>query len=103
MTPEKLVAHPSDLWLKSIGAYVFKPVQTGLGASTLDRLCCINGRFVAIEYKRAGVFNMTPRQSLVTQQIIAAGGIAFMSNSFARTEDYIRQHVLNEYQPRSET
>lgn len=99
MTPEKLVAHPSDLWLKSLGAYVFKPVNMGYGTNTIDRLCCIRGLFVGIEYKREGVFSATPAQNLVIKQIHDAGGVAFMSNSFARTKDYIEQHVLNGYKP----
>lgn len=99
MTPEKEVAHPSDLWLRSIGAYIFKPVQMGMGATTLDRLCCIRGRFVAIEYKRAGIWQATPRQQLVMREISQAGGVSFLSNSLERTKDYIAQHVFNHYNP----
>ena len=99
MTPEKRVAIPCDEYLRSLGAYIFKPVQMGMGASTLDRLCCIRGRFVAIEYKREGVFDCTPRQMQVIKAISKAGGLAFTTNSLARTKDYLEQHLLGMYNP----
>lgn len=99
MTPEKRVAVPCDQYLLSLGAYIFKPVQMGLGATTLDRLCCIRGKFVAIEYKREGVYDCTPRQRQVIKAISAAGGIAFTSDSFERTRKYLQDHVLGLYNP----
>lgn len=99
MTPEKRVAAPSDAWLRSIGAYVFKPVQMGMGATTLDRLVCFKGQFIGIEYKAAGIVAATPRQQHVMREIAKAGGIAFLSNSLERTKDYIMQHALHQYNP----
>lgn len=99
MTPEKMVANICDEYLRSLNAYIFKPVQMGMGATTLDRLCCINGKFVAIEYKRAGVFDCTPRQRQVIKAISAAGGIAFVSDSLGRTQKYLQDHALGLYNP----
>lgn len=99
MTPEKLVANPCDAYLRELGAYIFKPVQMGMGASTLDRLVCLRGRFVAVEYKRAGVFECTPRQRQVIKDISKAGGIAFTTDSLARLKDYLGQHALELYNP----
>lgn len=74
-TPEGYVKDAVRKYLKSIGAYRFSPVQMGIGSPTLDDLCCIGGRFVAIEYKRPGKIP-TPRQNLTMGEIRRAGGIA---------------------------
>jgi hypothetical protein len=73
--PEGYVRDPVRKYLKAIGAYRFSPVQMGLGAATLDDLCCIGGRYVGIEYKAPGKAP-TPRQALTMDQIKRAGGIA---------------------------
>lgn len=57
--------------------YRFMPVQTGMGATTLDFLYCVEGLFVAIETK-AGTKKPTPRQEHVADQITAAGGLSFV-------------------------
>lgn len=74
-TPESYVRDPVRKWLKEIGAYRFSPVQMGLGATTLDDLCCIKGRFVGIEYKAPGK-QPTPRQNLTMAEIMRNGGVA---------------------------
>jgi len=99
MTPEGVVKKQIRDWLKSVGAYVFSPVQMGIGSRTLDLLCCIKGRFVAIEVKRPGVNEPTKIQALCIREIAQAGGIAFTTNSLERTKDYIAQHVFNHYNP----
>ncbi len=74
-TPEAYTRDPVRKYLKAIGAYRFSPVQMGLGTTTLDDLCCIGGRFVGIEYKRAGQVPTT-RQNLTMAEIRRAGGVA---------------------------
>ena len=64
MTPEGRVKQQVDKYLKDHGIYYFKPVQTGYGATTLDYLCCWNGRFVGIECKANGN-DLTKRQRLI--------------------------------------
>lgn len=75
-TPEGYVKDTVRKYLKSIGAYRFSPVQMGIGSPTLDDLCCIGGKFVAIEYKREGKGKVpTPRQNLTMGEVRRAGGI----------------------------
>lgn len=72
---EKKVKEKLKLHLKALGAYFFMPVQMGMGATTVDFLCCIEGYFVGIETKAPG---KTPslRQRLTLQEIENAGGIS---------------------------
>jgi len=79
-TPEGYVKADVDKYLKSLGAYVFAPVQQGFGQQTLDRLCCIFGKFVAIEIKAPGN-KPTPRQYAIIEQIQRKDGIAFWVSS----------------------
>lgn len=73
--------------LKEAGAYQFWPVQTGLGAATVDCLACVPvlvtremigatvGLFVAIETKRADKpVAATPRQIATLREIHGSGG-----------------------------
>lgn len=53
------------------------PVPYGYGASTLDYLICMRGRFIAIETKAPGK-KPTDRQKMVIEQIRAAGGATFV-------------------------
>jgi hypothetical protein len=78
MTPEGYIKKQIRDWLHEHGAYVFSPVQQGYGASTLDILCCWEGKFVAIEVKAQGK-KPTDRQLAIMAQIIAAGGIAIVA------------------------
>jgi hypothetical protein len=77
MTPEGRVKKEVSKYLKDHGIYYFMPVQTGYGATTLDYLCCWRGRFVGIECK-AGKNKLSARQTLVGEQIRAAGGHTFI-------------------------
>lgn len=79
-TPESYTRDGVRKYLKAIGAYRFAPVQMGLGAATLDDLCCIGGKFVGIEYKRPeGI--PTARQQLTMTEIRRAGGVAVWGDS----------------------
>ena len=61
MTPEGKVKVRVKNILNAYGAYHFWPVQTGMGARTLDCLGCHNGRGFSIETK-------APGQKLTEQQ-----------------------------------
>ena len=89
-TPEAFVRGPVRKYLKAIGAYKFSPVQMGLGATTLDDLCCVAGKFLAIEYKRPGGIP-TPRQRLTMTEIHRAGGIAIWGDSADKIIEDIKQ------------
>lgn len=92
-TPENAVKDKIRLDLKARGAYVFSPVQTGLGASTVDLLCCYRGRFLGLEVKAEHVAaKPTPRQLLTMQVIASAGGVAACVNSFGMYLDVMKDH-----------
>jgi hypothetical protein len=80
LTPEGRVKKKVRAYLKSMGCYYFSPVQMGLGAATLDELCCIGGKFVGIEYKAEGKIP-TPRQQVTMHEIRRAGGVAIWGDS----------------------
>jgi len=81
MTPEGIVkAAVNRLLAKYKSLYKFMPVPGGFGASSLDYLLCVNGRFVAIETKAPGK-KPTDRQNLIIGQIVRAGGAVFVIDS----------------------
>jgi len=78
MTPEGKTKDRLKAFLKEWGAYYFFPVQTGLGAATVDCLVCANGRFIGIETKKKGVKTPTKRQAMTMKQIKQAKGEAYV-------------------------
>lgn len=87
-TPEGRVKDEIRKWLKEQGAYVFSPVQTGMGSRTLDLLVCWNGQFVAVEVKRPGG-KPTKLQVEIAKRMIEAGGIPVCTDSL----DYLKQQL----------
>lgn len=79
MTPEGKVKAKVKELLKEHGAYWHCPVQNGMGAPSLDFVCCHRGLYFAIETK-AGNKQPTPRQEITINQIRLAGGLAFVVN-----------------------
>lgn len=79
MTPEGAVKNRVRVLLKKHGAYWHMPVQNGMGAPSLDFICCHKGRYIGIETK-AGNKKPTPRQEYTMQQIRDAGGVALLIN-----------------------
>ena len=80
MTPERKVKIAVKKVLKEMGAYQFWPVQTGMGAPTLDCIGCYQERFFAIETKAPGK-KPTPRQELTIQQMRNAQAMVFVIDS----------------------
>jgi hypothetical protein len=76
MTPEGKVKDLVKKLLKQHGAYYHMPVQNGMGAPTLDFVCCFKGRYIAIETKAPGK-KPTPRQELTMTQMAEAGAAVF--------------------------
>ena len=89
LTPEGRVKKKVREYIKAIGGYYFAPVQMGLGAATLDDLCCIKGRFVGVEYKAEGK-SPTPRQLMTMKQIRQAGGIAVWGDTSDRVIEELK-------------
>lgn len=83
--------------LKAWRAYSFMPVQMGIGSTTLDFLCCIHGRFVAVETKRPGkVGHATRRQLEVVEQVRTAGGLAYVVDSGEMLDSFLRRDLGRE-------
>lgn len=79
MTPEGKVKARLKKLLAEHGAYWHCPVQNGMGAPSLDFICCHRGAYAGIETK-AGNKKPTPRQESTMDQIRQAGGLAFLIN-----------------------
>ena len=74
MTPESKVKKQIKKLLDEANAYYAMPIGTGYGNSGVpDFLCCVNGKFVAIEAK-AGKGQATALQLKNLQLINACGG-----------------------------
>jgi len=77
MTPEGKNKAAVKALLKKYGVYWHMPIQQGLGAPSLDFICCCGGRYLAIETKAPGK-RPTPRQYLTMAHIQAARGVVFV-------------------------
>lgn len=78
MTPEgKVKKKVSELLRRYSDLYVFMPVPSGYGQSTLDYIVCYRGRFIAIETKRPGG-KPTDRQRQMMTLIERSGGAVFL-------------------------
>jgi len=79
-TPEKKVKDRVVKILKDNGVYYFFPATYGMGRSGVpDIICCVNGRFLAIECK-AGGNKPTTLQQRELKLIADAGGSALVIN-----------------------
>ena len=89
-TPEGRTKAKVRQYLRQRGAYIYSPVPTGYGATTLDDLVCLDGVFVAIEYKRAGK-KPTPRQREIMRAIEEAHGVVVWGDDPAEIINEIEQ------------
>lgn len=79
-TPESKVKARVVAVLKARGVYYFFPATYGMGRSGVpDIICCVSGRFLAVECK-AGGKKPTALQQLEIAQIQKAGGVALVIN-----------------------
>jgi Holliday junction resolvase len=79
-TPESKVKAKVVKLLKQYGAYYFFPATHGYGRSGVpDVVCCIKGKFLAIECKANGN-KPTPLQEREIKAIRTAQGIAAVAN-----------------------
>lgn len=88
MKPEARIKADIRAYLRDRGAYTFAPVQMGMGASTVDILVCLRGRFVGIEAKVPGK-HPTARQLQTLKEITDAGGVAFWTDSLSYTKEML--------------
>jgi hypothetical protein len=78
-TPEAKVKLKVKVILAMYNVYWHCPVQNGMGAPSLDFICCCKGRYFAIETK-AGNKRPTERQQTTIDSIQQAGGNVFVVN-----------------------
>jgi hypothetical protein len=79
-TPEAKVKKKIKAILSEHDIYYAMPVGSGFGNSGVpDFLCCVNGRFVAIEAK-AGKGSTTALQDKHLREIEKAGGVSLVVN-----------------------
>lgn len=79
-TPEKKVKDKVVARLKAEGVYYFFPATHGFGRSGVpDIVCCVNGKFLAIECK-AGHNKPTVLQEREIKAIRDSGGVAIVVN-----------------------
>lgn len=90
--PEKQVENSIKGYLDEIGSYYRKTHGSLFSkAGTPDILACVNGRFVAIEVKRAEGGEVSPLQKANIKLIRKAGGIAFVSSSLEETKQNLKK------------
>ena len=92
-TPEKRVKRAVEVMLKNMDVYYFFPPANGYGRSGIpDIICCVNGRFLAIECK-AGGNKPTPLQIREIGIIRRAGGVAIVANetNYGLLRDVVRE------------
>jgi len=80
-------------YLVALGAWVVKTVETNK-RGTPDIICCLEGRFVAIEVKRP-TKGPSPIQQAQIHSIEKANGIAFVAWSVAETQKELGYHFDN--------
>lgn len=80
--PENKVKNAVKRQLKTLAAYQFWPVQTGMGAKTVDCLASVRGRFVGIETKAPGKVPTALQEAALTA-IESSGGVRVVIDSVA--------------------
>ncbi len=79
-TPEGKVKASVRKILDEFGVYYFSPAANGYGRVGIpDIICCVNGRFLAIECK-AGGGTTTALQERELNAIRLAGGVSILVN-----------------------
>jgi hypothetical protein len=93
MTPEGKVKAKVKKLFATYGddIYQFWPVQTGMGAATLDCLACAASDFFSVETKVPGK-KLTPRQEATKERMERAGIRVFVvydDNTLAELKRYL--------------
>jgi len=94
-TPEAKVKKQIKAILEKHGVYYAMPIGSGFGnAGVPDFLCCVNGKFLAIEAK-AGNNQPTALQDKHLRRIEEAGGDAWVVNetNLIHLEDFVAENM----------
>lgn len=90
MTPEARVKNAVKKLLTEQGVWYFMPVSNGMGRHGIpDIICCVGGRFVAIECK-AGKGKPTALQQREMERITEAGGDALVVSDDPETMEHLQ-------------
>jgi hypothetical protein len=89
-TPEGWVKKVVKELLEHWGVHYLMPMQNGMGKPSLDFLCCVRGKFLAIETKAPGK-KLTLRQTQTIDAIRTTGGVAVVVNDWRSTDDLYRR------------
>lgn len=92
-TPEYAVKAKIKDVLKRYDVYYHMVVQNGLGAPSLDFICCHDGDFFAVEAKAPGK-KPTPRQEKTMNDISKAKGRSFVvagTEGLDKLEEWLRR------------
>lgn len=90
-TPEGKIKAKIKKILNAHGVYSHMPVQNGMGAPSLDYVCCFKGYYIAIEAKAPGK-KPSKRQLKTMEQIRKADGWAFVvhdDDTLARLDAFL--------------
>ena len=90
-TPEARLKDQVKKYLNDVGVYWYMPVPCGYGKQTVDFLCCVRGRFLAVETKARGRYP-TARQTVCLRAVERAGGVAFWCDSFEDFKAHMKMH-----------
>lgn len=93
MTPEGRVKAAVKRRLESRGVWFYMPVQNGMGRVGIpDFICCMDGRFLAIETKAPGKRgDVTANQQRNLNDIAAAGGTALVVDDAAQLDEILQE------------
>lgn len=94
MTKEQDIQGAIIKYIQSIGGMAFKQNQIGIyaQAGVPDLLCCVKGRFVAIEVKKPKK-KPTAIQNAFIEAINKCGGLAFYATSVEEVKSTIENNL----------
>lgn len=98
-TPESLVKEKVKAVLKKLGVQYFMPSAGVYGRSgASDFICCMGGRYVAIETKATAGDKPTKLQQLFLDQVRRCGGMALVvsADNVGTLETLLRNGLLEE-------
>lgn len=95
MLPEKKVETSIKQYLDKIGTYYVKIHGSEyVPAGTPDILCCVKGRFVAIEVKKPKGGRVSALQKLKLKLIEEAGGVSIVAKDVSDVQERLKRERL---------
>jgi hypothetical protein len=103
-TPEGRVKDAVKKLLKAHDVWYYMPVQNGMGVVGIpDLICCIDGKFLAIETKAPGKLStLTANQKRRIEEIRTAGGEAMVVDNPQQVEDWLNAYTKEKSESKTE-